>query len=72
MIGWIILAAYVVGYLGFTVVIARFIVNDMDVTADSEAIDKLMPVVLGMLLAVFWPLVIPGGYFYKKVWGGKR
>lgn len=66
---WILLAAYLVGWLGFSVTIARFFAKEEQ---DSEVMDKVLAIFTGMSVATFWPLVIPGGYFYKKVWGGKK
>lgn len=70
MIGWIVLAVWVVGWLGFTVTIARFIASDEVMRPDGE-LERALLIALAMVVALFWPLVIPGGWFYKKVWGGK-
>lgn len=69
MIGWIILAVYVIGWAGFSVTIARFLKSDFP--SDSAG-DRALVVTLGMLAAMFWPLVIPGGWVYKKVFAAKK
>lgn len=71
MIGWIILAAYVIGWAGFSVIIARFIVNDKFMAPD-DTWDAVLIIALSMITAIFWPLVIPGGWVYKKVFGKKE
>lgn len=70
MIGWIILAAYAIGWVGFSVTITRFFQKD-DFMHATKAVDKAILITLGMLLAFFWPLVIPGGWVYKKVFATK-
>jgi len=69
---WILLAAYLVGWLGFSVTIARFFAKEEGIDRDSEVMDKVLAIFTGMSVATFWPLVIPGGYFYQKVCGGQK
>lgn len=68
MIFWVILAIYVIGWAGFSVTIARML---EDVLPSSDAFERATSVFLGMLLALIWPLVIPGGWVYKRVFARK-
>lgn len=69
MIGWVILAIYLVGWAGFSVTIARVM---EDVHPSSDVFDKSVSVFLGMLIALLWPLVIPGGWVYKRVFSKRE
>jgi hypothetical protein len=71
-VGWVVLTVYIVGYLGLTVTIARFLASSSPFDGDLDAMDRVLVIALAMMIAPFWPLVIPGGYFYKKVFGGQR
>ena len=65
---WVILAVYLVGWAGFSVTIARVMDKDLPST---EVVDRVLTVMLAMIVALFWPLVIPGGWVYKRVFARK-
>lgn len=69
MIGWIILAIWAIGWLGFSVTISRVLVEDTPPLPDEGVSGRAVPILIGMVVAVAWPLVIPGGWVYRKVWG---
>lgn len=69
--GWIILALYIVGWAGFSVTIARFMQKDSFMRADDQ-FGEVLNVVLAMFAALFWPLVIPGGWVYVRVFGNNK
>lgn len=70
---WVILTLYIVGYFGFTVTITRFLASSLRYgNEDPDVFDKIASTLLGMILAVFWPLVIPGEWFYKRAFGKKH
>ena len=72
MVGWLILAGYVVGWVVFVPVCARFVL-DSDVTHRApDKFERVTAVWLGMLLALFWPLFIPGLWFYRRVFAPKE
>lgn len=67
MISWIILAVYLIGWAGFSVTIARFLMKNDEFFVPDNAVDAVMLILTSMFAAAFWPLVIPGGWVYKKV-----
>lgn len=71
MIFWVLLGIYVIGWAGFSVTIARFLNADTFASAEN-ALDAAMLVGAAMMIAIFWPLVTPGGWVYKKVFGQKE
>lgn len=72
MIGWILLALYVIGWAGFSVTITRFVYADLVGDGDGDIPDRVGAATVGMLLAVFWPLVIPGRWVYKRAFGSRK
>lgn len=65
IIGWIILGTYLLGYLPWAVVIARACEASNPAT-DTE--ERIMNAVMGFVFGMFWPLVIPVGWIYRKVY----
>lgn len=78
VIGWIILTAWVIGWLIFAPVIARIVAKDLndldsyDEIRDLDGFEKFSAVFLGGLAALFWPAVIPGGWVYRQVFGPRK
>lgn len=69
--GWVLPATYLVGWIGFSVTITRFLSAD-EFSGAEDVQGRALLAALGMILAVFWPLVIPGGWVYKKAFGVKK
>lgn len=65
---WIALAAYLIGWAGFSVTIARFLQKDPGLRAE-DTVEATLLIAMSMAVAVLWPLVIPGGWIYLKVFG---
>lgn len=66
IIGWVILGIYVLGIMPFAVVIARgFAIDDYNMTDDMMM--RIVTLVMAFFISFFWPLVIPIGWMYKKV-----
>lgn len=65
MIGWILLGAYVLGYLVFAPIMARALAAFMMV-GDGERGDLIMASILAVFVALFWPLVIPVGWVFRR------
>lgn len=63
-LGWIILGIYVISWTGFSVTIARLLARGLG--DDLDAVERSLVVRLGMMAGLFWPLVIPGGWVYKR------
>ncbi len=61
---WMILAVYVVGWFVSVPLIARFVIDD---GLPTDPLDYAIATAGGMLLALFWPLLIPGAYFYRQI-----
>lgn len=68
---WIILIAWAVGWVTCTPLLARLMVRDLE-PGTLDGLDRFTVIWIGMLVAVAWPLMIPGAWFYRQVFGTAR
>lgn len=72
-LGWCILIAYILGYAGFAPLLTRAIYTTIHYGFDEDVkVDKIVSSIIGMIFALFWPLVIPVGYIYRKAFKTKE
>lgn len=64
--GWVILAIYFIGWIAFVPVIAKFLFQGVT-GGDGDGTDRVFSVVLGMVIGIFWPIAIPGTWFYRRI-----
>lgn len=72
MVGTITLIVYLGVYPFAWIFCTRWLARLIGEIASLDSGDKVMAVALGMWLALFWPLFIPGAWIYSKAFPKKE
>lgn len=67
MIGWVLLAVYVAGYVFAARKASVTIMKDDVIGGDEDAFDRAMSRALGALVALFWPVILLGAIVTGKL-----
>ena len=69
---WLIMSiVYVAGWVLFAPILARLLWVEMREDEDAK-FDMIMAACLGLIVAFFWPLVVPVGYVYRRAFPKKE
>lgn len=66
VVEWVVLGVYVLGYAGFTPVLARVLAAWATIEHEPTREDRVLGVLFALLAGLFWPLVILGAWVYKR------